>query len=461
MDEAARTAAARVTAMYAWGADRRVGTSWRRAPAGADVVVVAVLFALSMLFVGLHVHGYTKLGPIDELQHVDSLYQAPDHPEPTDKVGQAALHQQLCRGIDAPGFPPPGCRAGRLDPNTFQERGFNTAASYTPLYYTVTRGVAEAVEVLTPADDLVTAGRLTGGLWLALGVALIYAAGRARGIARAPLATACALAISSPAVVYPSSTIAPDATALAVGGSLLLALTWWEARPSWRRGSVLVLLAVIASAVKMTYLAGVAAVALYLLIRWLRTRRRDRLGTVGLAVATGAFSLAGVLAWTTYVASLPQITEADLPDMATRFKVAAFPWTGLGDSLLVLAQPLSSPWVVVGIPTIAVLSTTIVSVVLTAGVVGAGVFGAAAERERDLARATLLAALLGSAGLVVLAYVTAGSYIPLPARYGMVLVAPIVLATAAAVRSRASLAILAAITAVSLVLAGWRLVALS
>jgi hypothetical protein len=99
--------------------------------------------------------------------------------------------------------------------------------------------------------------------------------------------------------------------------------------------------------------------------------------------------------------------------------------------------------------------------VVGAGVVGAGVFGAAAERERDLARATLLAALLGSAGLVVLAYVTAGSYIPLPARYGMVLVAPIVLATAAAVRSRASLAILAAITAVSLLLAGWRLVALS
>ena len=254
-----------------------------------------------------------------------------------------------------------------------------------------------------------------------------------------------------PAVLFPSSTIAPDASALAVGGGLLLALTWWELRPTWRRAALLVLLAALASLMKMTYLCVVAAVALYLLVRWARTLRRPESShrPLVLGVVAGVASLAATLAWSSYVATLPQIDSADLPDMATRFQVPAFPWAGLTDSLLLFVQPLSHPWVLVGMPQLLFLSTALVSLVLTSGTVAGAVFGASEERERDLARATLLAAVLSGAGLVVLAYVTAGAYIPLPARYGMGLVAPLAICTAACVRSRSATGIFAAITAVS------------
>ena len=450
----AGTLAVRVTAMSE-------GES-RRTFARIDALAVLAMFALSFLLVGLHVDGYTKVSPVDELQHIDYLYQIPDHPDPDAKIGQEALHQQLCRGLDAPGFPPPKCQPGELDPNAFQESGYNTAAGYTPIYYALTRGIAEVIQVLTPADDLVTAGRLAGGVWLGLGVALLDAAGRLRGVARAPLVTVGAMVSASPAVVFPSSTIAPDATAIAMGAGLVLALSWWELRPTPARALLVVLLAAVAALVKTTFLGVVAAVALYLLFRWARGMRRPershRALLVGVVASVAA--LVATAAWSIYFASLPQIAEADLPDMATRFRIDTFNWVGLGESLLSLVQPLSSPWLIVGLPQLTLVSTGLISIVLTAGVVAAAVFGAAPEREQDLARATLVAAVLTAAGLVVLAYVTVDSYIPLPARYGMALVGPMAICTAACIRTRTSLAIMIAITVTVLALAVARLVGL-
>lgn len=429
-----------------------------------DALVVSLFIVLSAVLVGLHVEGNTKLSPIDELQHIDYLYQIPDPPEPDDRVGQQALHQQLCRGVDAAGMETAKCQKGYLDPSVFQEKGYNTAAGYTPVYYTVTRVVAETIRVVTPIDNLVTAGRLVGALWLAAGLALIYLVGRLRGIGRGPLLVVTVLLVGSPAVLYPASTVAPDSAALASGGLLLLALTAWEQRPTRLRAVWLVLAGVAAAAVKMTYLVAVAAVSLYLLMRWIQERRDHQLPTVFtpvVAVAAGVSALASSLAWTAYVGSKPQIDPTDLPDMATRFTVPGFPWTGMGDSLLALVTPISNPWVVVGSPTLSGLSTVIISTMLVAGLLAAAVFAAAPTHEVTLARATLVAALVGAAGLVALSYITAGAYIPLPARYGAALVAPMAICTAACLRSRGSVLIMGGLAAVTILLALWRLTGLA
>lgn len=429
-----------------------------------DALVVSLFIVLSAVLVGLHVEGNTKLSPIDELQHIDYLYQIPDPPEPDDRVGQQALHQQLCRGVDAAGMETAKCQKGYLDPSVFQEKGYNTAAGYTPVYYTVTRVVAETIRVVTPIDNLVTAGRLVGALWLAAGLALIYLVGRLRGIGRGPLLVVTVLLVGSPAVLYPASTVAPDSAALASGGLLLLALTAWEQRPTRLRAVWLVLAGVAAAAVKMTYLVAVAAVSLYLLMRWIQERRDHQLPTVFtpvVAVAAGVSALASSLAWTAYVGSKPQIDPTDLPDMATRFAVPGFPWTGMGDSLLALVTPISNPWVVVGSPTLSGLSTVIISTMLVAGLLAAAVFAAAPTHEVTLARATLVAALVGAAGLVALSYITAGAYIPLPARYGAALVAPMAICTAACLRSRGSVLIMGGLAAVTILLALWRLTGLA
>ncbi|MBD3926650.1 hypothetical protein IEZ26_18675 [Nocardioides cavernae] len=427
-----------------------------------DILLPAVLAFLAVVFVALQVHAYTRLSPIDELQHIDSLYRAPAAPAPGDRVGQQAMRQQDCRGVDAPGFEPGPCRPlGSFDPATYQEKGYNTAAANTPLYYTATRGVAEVIQAVTPADDLVTAGRLAGGVWLGLGLVLTYVAGRRRGVGRGPMLVVGALLVAAPGLQFPGGTITPDAWGLLVGAVLLLALTWWEERPTKARTAVLVGAAVIVGLVKLTNLVGVAAIAFYLLLG----RDRDEVGGPGRArravtgVVTGGAAVLAAGAWLVVVSSRPQMNPDDLPDMVTRFQTPVFPWSGLLDNALVLVQPLAAP-VPVGTLNLTVMATSIVSLVLVSGTVAAGVFGAAPERSTTLARAVLLAAVVGALALVVMGYVFSGSYFPLPPRYGMALLAPMAVVTAACVRGRTSLAVAGAVAAVAVAVSAVRLLQL-
>ena len=418
-----------------------------------------------MVFVALHVHDYTKLSPIDELQHIDYLYRAPSPPAPADRIGQEALHQQDCRGVDAPGFGPGPCRPfGTLDPTTFQEKGYNTAAANSPFYYSVTRGAAEVVEAVTPADDLVTAGRLTGGLWLALGLVLTFVAGRRRNVPAAPMTVVLLLLVATPALIFPSATITPDASGLAAGAALVLALTWWEERPGPARGVLLTLVGLVVSFAKMTNLVGIAAVALYILLRPSDDRAgeppphlRARLTT---AAVVGMTSVLAAGAWMAFVSSRAQIPPDDLPDMATRFVTPAFPWTGLVESSLSLLQPISSSWAVVGSPPLTGFSTSVAALFLLAGTLAAALFTGAPPRELALARSVVAAALAGALALVTVGYLSSGSYFPLPPRYGIVLVAPMAVVTASVLRSRSSVALVGSAALLALAATAYRLVAL-
>ena len=428
----------------------------------AETLVPLVLAVLAIVFVALQVQSYTRLSPIDELQHIDSLYRAPAAPAPADRVGQEAMRQQDCRGVDAPGFEPGLCRPlGSFDPATYQEKGYNTAAANTPLYYTATRGLAEVVRAATPADDLVTAGRLAGGVWLGLGLVLTYVAGRRRGVGRAPLLAVGALLVAAPGLQFPGGTITPDAWGLLVGAALLLAVTWWEERPTNARAAVLVLVAVVVALVKLTNLIGVAAVAFYLLLEHgqddVQGPGRARRTVTGLA--TGGVAVLAAGAWLAVVSSRPQMDPNDLPDMVTRFQAPTFPWIGLIDNSLVLVQPLAGP-TPVGTLSLSVLATSLVSLVLVSGTVAATVFAAAPRRSISLARGVLLAAILGALALVVMGYVFSGSYFPLPPRYGLALLAPMAVVTAACLRTRASVGVVGAVAAIVLAASATRLLGL-
>ena len=439
-----------------------------------DALVPLVLALLAVVFVALQVHAYTRLSPIDELQHIDSLYKAPAAPAPGDRVGQEAMRQQDCRGVDAPGFEPGSVPAacGSFDPANYQEKGYNTAAANTPIYYTATRGLAEVVQAATPADDLVTAARLAGGLWLGLGIALTYVAGRRRGVGRAPMLVVGALLAAAPGLQFPSGTITPDGWGLLVGALLLLAVTWWEDAPSGRRAALLVAVAVVVTLVKMTNLVGVAAVAFYLLLSSGRDDdelverdedgdapdrpRGSRAGRVVTGLVTGGTAVAAAGAWMAYVSTRSQMDPADLPDMATRFLVPEFPLTGLVDNALVLVQPLAAP-VPVGTLTYSVLGTALVSLMLVSGTFAAAVFASAPARTVALARGVLLAAVLGSTALVVVGYVTSGAYFPLPPRYGLALVAPMAVVVAACLRTRTSVVVAGIVAAAAVAASAVRL----
>lgn len=237
--------------------------------------VIVVLVAL--LNVSLHVRAYTLVSPIDELQHIDYLYKSPSIVAPGDRVGNDAMREEACRGIDFPWSALPACVDGAVyDPESFQERGYNTAAVNTPLYYSVTHLMALPIMWLSPIDNLVEAGRLAGGVWLAGGLLLAYAVGRRLGAARWPAAAVLVAVACVPAVVYLSATITPDAATFAVGAGMWLAALWWEERPS-RRWPVLAVAVAAGLAMKMTNLTVVGAVGLYMLFRlviqWWESRR--------------------------------------------------------------------------------------------------------------------------------------------------------------------------------------------
>jgi hypothetical protein len=408
-------------------------------------VAALLLGAVSILIVSLHVAQYTKLSPIDELQHIDYLYKSPQIVAPADKVGNDALRQEACRGVDAPGFVVPAAcsRTATYDPSAFQERGYNTAAGYTPLYYSITHAAALAISALTPASDLVTSARLAGALWLWAGLLLTFFAGRRLGVPRLPLMGLLILVAITPALLYASATVTPDASNFTSGALMLWLTIWWEQQP---RGQtwVLALGALCVACLKMTNVVVICACAGYLLLRWWQQRqRRDRLGARGrlrdyptAALLVVPAAVVPSFAWTLFVSTLPQPDPADLPDLATRFTVDAFPVNGLLESLLAFVNPLSNPTVVVGSPQLVSLVVTLTSYILVPGLVGAALFVSGRPRVVALGRAWVVSAIACCAGLIVLGYVLQSAYWPTPPRYSLSLVAGMCVMTASQLRHR-------------------------
>lgn len=454
-------------------------------PRWALAALLAIL-AMSAGLVAVHVESYPRLSPIDELSHLDYMYRAPTVLAPGDKVEQEAMHEQACRGVDAEGFDPIRCsRKTVYDPDIYQEKGYNTAATNTPIYYTATRGVAEAIKALTPTGSLFVSGRLASGFWLLLGLLLTFVAGRRAGIAAAPLLAVLALLPASPAILYPSATVTPDAMGLLAGAVVVLAALAWERRPDRWRTALLALVCILVPLIKLTNIVVVAALVLYLVLnRRRQTLDRSTTGTADstaqattdaehdtspvitaprrwiTAIVVGAAALVTSAAWIVISNSRNHADPDDVPDMAVRFAVTEFPWNGLLDSSLVMVQPLSSPWVSVGDQSLLFASTTIVSLVLLGGTLAAALFSSSTPRVTVLARSLVAAAVLVSLGLVTMGYVTANQYFALPARYGIALIAPMVLVSASLLRTRSSVVIVASVACTVLAMSAVRVIGL-
>ena len=450
-------------------------------PARPRLLVLPLLavIGVGLLLSAIQVLSYPRLSPIDELSHLDYVLRSPTLLDPGDKVEQEAMRIQACRGVDAPGFDPTSCKKGVVyDADVFQEKGYNTAATNTPIFYAADKALAELVRLATPVDGIFLAARLTGGLWLALGIVVTALAGRRMGAGLLPLAGVLGLVVASPATTYPSATVTPDSLGLLVGASVLLAALRWEERPTRRRAVVLVVVATVVALVKLTNFVVVAAVALYLLLN----RRKSasvadeptdaaaiasgrpasvpgRARTI-VALATGGLALVATVAWTLSSNARNHQDPADAPDMATRFAVDSFPWRALLDNALTLAQPLQVPWIGLGDPSLMWFSTVLAHVLLTAGMVAAAFFLTDLARQTLLAQCLLLAAVLFSLGLVVVGYVTAHMYFPLPNRYGVAIVGPAVVVTASMLRSRVAVGVVLGLAGIATTLSVFRLVGL-
>lgn len=442
------------------------------------LLVVLVAF----VSVGLHVRTYTLVGPIDELQHIDYLYKSPEIVRPGDRFGDEAMQEEACRGLDYPGFELPACvRGGDYDPDDFQEAGYNTASANTPLYYTVTHALAAPLKALASLDSLVTAGRLVGGLWLAGGLLLAYAAARRLGAGRWPTAAVLAVLACTPAIVYPSATITPDAATFAVGAGVLLAALWWEERPT-RRWPVLALVTAAALAIKMANITILVAVGLAMLIRLVVQRwfpaQADLMASRTAADGEGGgrygssprvvdWVVGGLtLAVTTVVVAVGwQVTQAALTHgdlnaipMNQQFRADELSTGGLVSYFGQWLVPLSSPWAVVGRPEFTDALQRLSQLMVGAGFIAAALIGWRPLRERSLAWAVLITGLTGASAFILVTFYTQALYVPPPARYGYALVPAMAVLTAAGLKTRPAAITAGALAVVALAFSVLRLV---
>jgi len=225
-----------------------------------------VLIVFSFVTVGATVATHAALSPIDEAAHVDSVFRAPSIVRTGELMLPQTLDEISCRGVADINFTPPPCGVFQAVPPAgyaIGGGGYNTADIHPPIYYDITKLAITAGGWL-PLDP-VTLMRLTGAFWLALGACLTWLLARRLGAGRWAAFGAGATLAAGYSVQEMSSIVNVDAMVLATGaGFALLALWAWPRRLAWW---LIPLAAVLVMFVKMTNIAGLVVVCLFLLLR--------------------------------------------------------------------------------------------------------------------------------------------------------------------------------------------------
>ena len=423
-----------------------------------DRLAIALLGLLAVAVVGLHAAAYPQVSPIDEFQHIDYLLKASrfDLVELDERVGEPAMREESCRGLGYAWELPP-CDADVLDPAMYQEGGVSTAASHPPTYYLVTGMTGRVLTLLPGLKSTVTAARLLGGVWLAVGLGMGYIAAVRLGAPRSAAAAAMAAVAATPMVVAQSATVTPDGTAFAAGSGVLLAGLVWLRRPDRIRLAILGVAGLVAGGLKATNGLAVLAVGMYLVMG---AGQRDdpdaptaRERLVAAAVLLGSCVLA-VFAWNTISALMSTVDARDLA-MTQRFYVDSL---GVGavldqwDSLVTPIETLPpagffhTPW-----PRNLVFA---LGVLLVGGVLLAALI----PDERNptvapMATATAVTTVIGGPLFVIAAFTSLHVYFGVPARYGLSLLAPAAAVTAATLgrwpRTRMLLGVCSALVVIS------------
>jgi len=420
--------------------------------------VLLVLVALTM--VTLHVRMYTKVGPIDELQHIDYLYKSPSVVAPGDRVGQDAMREEACRGLDYRMRLPACSPTSTYSPKDFQEQGYNTASINTPVYYSITHLFAWAIQHVTGIKSLVTAGRLVGGLWLGAGLVITFFAGRRLGAARLPLASVLVITACIPAVVYPSSTVTPDAANFAVGAAALWSVLWWEERPQ-RRWFILILITAFALTIKMTNIVVLLALGVYMALRMFGSltsqepvppKHSVRTWLTGGAVLAGTTAVVA-LGW---LVALSAMGDAQNP-MSQRYKVTSLDVAPLLSNLGNWILPVSHAWTSEKNLPLETILLRFGPLLLSAGLIAAALFGVTRSRARSIAWSWLLIAFAGASTFIVVGFLYQSVFVPPPARYGYTLVPAMAVLTSREIRTRPACAVVTILAIVSVILSIARL----
>jgi hypothetical protein len=403
-------------------------------PAFRRLGVAALILVFATGLVSMHVHAFTRLSLIDEIQHIDYLHRAESGGivRTGDKISPFALHEAACRGLDNK-IEAPTCSSL----SQYPAGGINSADQNPPLYYYATLAVSRVVQLTGQARDIVTAGRLAGAAWLGLGLFVLWLIAEQLGAKVSTRAAMVVLIGSNAGVLYMSSIVNPDSTALLSGGLVLLAVLLWE------RGRAPLVLAALAAAaavlLKNSNILGVIAVALYLALRAIAPADeteagRSRRAYLVAAAVTLVSSAVAEYGWLLLRRHIGLVSVASLP-LNQQYHIDHLSPSQVLQVINYLATPLQQ--VTVTPFYFPVWPANLAALLVMGAVVGAICFHKGLGRLRSMAFASVAVLVLGGPFLVVTVFVLQKVLSEVPVRYGFSLLPMLGALTAyAAGRSR-------------------------
>ena len=193
------------------------------------LVPYLIAFLIAFIPAFIHIVQYSLFSPVDELRHLDYALQITSGhvPKLGDKLGQDAMREEACRGIDL-AFRSPRCNSTTFDPMAFRDDGWQTASPHPPVYYILSGISGRIMHGLGIFGGTLVGARLMSALLFGLGFVATFAAGRQLGVRPFPLLAGLSLLITLPGAMHAAAIVNPDSIAMLAGGGALLAAIRWK-----------------------------------------------------------------------------------------------------------------------------------------------------------------------------------------------------------------------------------------
>ncbi|RLP75993.1 hypothetical protein D9V32_07495 [Mycetocola tolaasinivorans] len=402
---------------------------------GIRVLAAFLLLAASVAFVGVNAAKHQALSPIDEYVYIDYLAKVSSQPAVAagEATGAFAREYLDCHGVQFALEPRPEfCGTGLAGSDTdYPFGGANTADLYTPIYFAVTRVLAQPI-MMIGGLDLVAAGRLVGSLWLGAAAILLAATLRRMGASRLLSVCAPLLLVGSLPLWWATTFVTTDATAPLAGAAMAYATVRWL--QTGRAGWLLPAIATVVTLAKLQNLMAVAACALAIIVLALRREGGPTLKRAVPIVATMlVLPVVGQGLWsvlrpraTEPLSGAQGITQPFTPDALVREVLRFFgSYTSSGRDPLLFNAP-------------GYAVATLLGWVIIAGLLGVLIrdgrrhpeLAPGGHPESDgvptptrigfaLGLGTIVVSLLGGPLLVAALWATGQGYFPLPSRYAL------------------------------------------
>lgn len=389
------------------------------------------------------------ISPIDEVVYLDYTYKVFDQGmlQTGEKFGDEVAQVIACEGVVPHGTFGQVCGSNTTDFDELPNQGYTTGASYLPVYFWITRIVGDPLHEVFGIGE-VTAWRLSGLLWLSLGLIAFVGLLRRWEIPNIAILAVGVMFVASPFAWWTYTYLSTDVTAFLLG-SLMLSATI-DAVRGRRSGWLLLPLAVLAVAFKITNLLVLGLVLLYLIIHtsaeiFRRRKHAARLSESTIDAARSLWRPWFPIAVSVAVAAALQVAWMKILPLlaATNVQVdqgVAEPF-GVGEALRLAVSGLEgtithnpAAGIFPGAPFASIYAP--MGWICVGAVVGALMVFKWKPDRGPLIWAVAIASVTVLPALAIVMYVMTNSYFPLPARYAAGILPGILLVAALMLRNR-------------------------